>query len=301
MSMTTSPTAASLESNPVAKELVLKMKETCAASQKQLEKKRQQLLDLQAAQKAVYQSIVQQIATADAQIDEQLRTTREDMIRYDHQAKHFERLLAEQTAAEKNRQHQAKRQKTETPRPPPPHVEIAALGNRPFVASPRWDLERCGQFGCIINLGRTVRTTGEGWNVVIAKEPADHFTVRLTLPPTLRHPFAIGFTREPNFWKIPVINPPRIFAYHKTGWFLNAQKGSLCSRDGHEDEPFVDPLQSDDVLTVAYDYDLQTIGFKLNGKPLGDGPSFQQVKDLQLYPAIVSYDEDVEVEFVVDQ
>ncbi|ETV96698.1 hypothetical protein H310_10016 [Aphanomyces invadans] len=145
---------------------------------------------------------------------------------------------------------------------------------------------------------------GTGWNVIVATHPVDEFAVRMTWPASCSAPFspviAIGFTRDPNCWKIPVNHPPRSFPCHRTGWFVNANKGTVSTCDGRENEPCGLVLKSGDVLRATFDFTGETITFAQQLAPPCERPhvTLENVRSNALYPVFVSCDSGILVEFV---
>ncbi|EQC40793.1 hypothetical protein SDRG_01863 [Saprolegnia diclina VS20] len=164
----------------------------------------------------------------------------------------------------------------------------------------RWDLGRCGALASISDDLRLVKTTANGWNVVMGSTMVDVFSVQLFYPKTKAHnTIALGFTTEPDFWQQPTAET-NVFNFCDAGWFLNVRKGTRCSRDGHDDSPYATGLKSGDVLTVVLDRPLRTIRFLRNGNALGKslGVAYADIAETDLYPALVSYDRGVGVQLV---
>ncbi|CAK4638922.1 hypothetical protein LEN26_005696 [Aphanomyces euteiches] len=158
----------------------------------------------------------------------------------------------------------------------------------------RWDVARCGQFATISNEGRVVKTTGNGWNVVIGREPADRFSVKISFPTTKqKNSVAIGFTQETAFWKVPVQNPHSIFMFNEHGWFLNVRRGALCSKLGHDNDPYCAPFKTGDVLTVVLDRAANSISFYKNRKHMGI--AYTNVLETDLFPAMATYDRGLKI------
>ncbi|KDO28199.1 hypothetical protein SPRG_06248 [Saprolegnia parasitica CBS 223.65] len=151
-----------------------------------------------------------------------------------------------------------------------------------------WDLGRCGALASISDDRRLVKTTANGWNVVMG----DGMT-------KAHNTIALGFTTEPDFWRQPSA-ATNVFNFCDAGWFLNVRKGTRCSRDGHDDSAFATSLKSGDVLTVVFDRPLRTIRFLRNGNALGSslGVAYADIAETELYPALVSYDRGVGVQLV---
>ncbi|OQR93712.1 hypothetical protein ACHHYP_02334 [Achlya hypogyna] len=188
------------------------------------------------------------------------------------------------TQPKKAREVKAKRAKVEMDCTPPDLVDIC------------WDPARCGQLSSIAVGGRQVTTTGNGWNVVVADAVIDAFEVQLVFPKTkATNTIAIGFTAEPEFWREPTPKM-QIFDFWKSGWYINVRRGTLCSRYGHDDASFASSFKSGDTLTVVFDRTLKTIRFLRNGSPLGI--AYSDIEVSELYPALVSYDRGVGVNFV---
>ncbi|RHY09466.1 hypothetical protein DYB28_015111, partial [Aphanomyces astaci] len=166
-----------------------------------------------------------------------------------------------------------------------------------FAYHGRWDVARCGQFSEIDQQGRRMRSTSSGWNVVIGREPADSFVVRVSFPTTKqKNSVAIGLTKEPNFWKEPLQATHSAFDFNQFGWFLNVQRGALCSKAGHDNAPYCTRFKTGDVLAVVLDTDTSTMRFFKNGKDLG--VAFTDVTERDMYPAVITYDRGIKLELL---
>ncbi|CAK4074443.1 unnamed protein product [Aphanomyces euteiches] len=159
-----------------------------------------------------------------------------------------------------------------------------------------WDPERVGQYASVSNNGMTMKTRGPAWNVAMGNITVDCFAVKIGFPKTkYRNAIAIGFIKEPSFWEVQH-ESSAVFVFNYSGWYMNVRKGSLCSLQGHDDAPFVHPLKHGDILTVILDKTSKTISFLQNDTHLG--VAFKDIEDEALFPAIISYDANVEMTFV---
>ncbi|OQR94919.1 hypothetical protein THRCLA_22201 [Thraustotheca clavata] len=159
-----------------------------------------------------------------------------------------------------------------------------------------WDASRAGQFTSITDNGRTVLTNGYGWNVVIAEDMIETFDVHLHFPKSkYTNTIAIGFTCEPEFYHEPTPDM-QVFDFWKSGYYINVRRGTLCSRDGHDNASFGPAFKSGDILTVVFDRTMKTIRFLRNGNHLGI--AYSDIHESQLYPALVSYDRGVKIKLM---
>ncbi|KAF0716906.1 Aste57867_2590 [Aphanomyces stellatus] len=293
------------ESHPIAKEFVRKMKEQCSAGQALIEEQRAETQALLHANKQALASASEHFVQANKKMDAMLSALRAELGHLATREAEIQALLLSKPPMKKKRRKSTEPGNASSKTTTPPSSSTAtppALTAAPTPAPPpQWDLERCGPLGHISNLGRRVHMTGDGWNVVVAAAPVDLFRIRMTLPPTpLQHPVAIGFIWEPNLWKIPAMNPHRVFAFHKKGWFLDVQSGALCSRESSDEAPpppppSMDRIVSGDVISVSFDLHAETIVFAKNGASIG---TLRGVNEPTLFPAVVAHDEGVEVEFL---
>ncbi|OQR93709.1 hypothetical protein ACHHYP_02333 [Achlya hypogyna] len=281
------------------------MQQECVASKQAIRAQQKKLADIERAQQLALEAITAHFATTQRQLNQQRDELEKQFARCDERHNELNDILPAVTpkkrpaplasivtsSAKLARKGQAKRAKAEAAPIVLPVNEFAHVQHTDCA----WDLGRCGQFGMIRNMARTVTTTESGWNVVVATSTARRFSVLVTLPKNKMHnTIAIGFTHEPEFWRDPIDNPP-VFYFNHTGWYVNVRKGSLCSRD-HDDSPFVSKLKSGDVLTCIWDADAGTIRFLRNDLDLG--VAFKGIfgaHDWQLYPALISYDKNIEI------
>ncbi|ETV79555.1 hypothetical protein H257_06819 [Aphanomyces astaci] len=307
-------TGGSHANNPTAKGLVREIQAQLASRQGLLAEQREMILAQRASNTKLYSSIMDQLSAMDKQLDAQLAHVKQQRHQHDSYSRNVDKSLRQARATEAR---DAKRRKPAPPISAPPatsplvlstvsHGMAASSPATPSSSSatpvpPKWDVHKCGQFGHLSNLHRTVTLVGDGWNVVVATHPVDAFSVRVSWPATASGAVAVGFTREPNCWKIPVNNPPRSFPYHKTGWFVNVNQGTVSSCN--DDEYAKDQssrrwtFQTGEVLTAAFDFTRDEITFANEGNDQGT-IILDNVRSNALYPAVVSYDTGVQVEFV---
>ncbi|RHY32026.1 hypothetical protein DYB32_002953 [Aphanomyces invadans] len=173
---------------------------------------------------------------------------------------------------------------------------VAVHDMTPYLYPGRWDVARCGHYSEFDRNGRRLRTTSSGWNVVIGREPADAFVVRISFPTTKqKNTVAIGLTKDPSFWKEALQRPHSPLDFNQFGWFLNVQRGALCSKDGHDNTPYCTRFKTGDVLGVVLDAANSEMRFFKNGRDLG--VAFHVAKR-GMYPAVVTYDRGIKVEIV---
>ncbi|EQC40794.1 hypothetical protein SDRG_01864 [Saprolegnia diclina VS20] len=284
-------------------EMLKALRQDYATSKLHIRAQKKKLADLQRSQQLALEAMTTHFAMVTRQLDAQR----------DELDKQYSRISQRQTALDAL---VSRRQPVSTKRASPAPVVpkrklcqhkrvktedatlVLPVHESPHVAHTdvAWDLGRCGPLSMIRNHRRTVTMTEAGWNVVIGASVARRFSVLVTLPKNKYHnTVAIGLTHEPDFWQDPIDNTAPVFFFNHTGWYLNVRRGSLCSRD-HDDAPFAAKLKSGDVVTCIWDADAGSIRFLRNELDLG--VAFEGVfgsYDWQLYPALISYDKNVEV------
>ncbi|KDO28198.1 hypothetical protein SPRG_06247 [Saprolegnia parasitica CBS 223.65] len=281
-------------------EMLKTLRQDYATSKLHIRAQQKKLADLQRSQHLALEAMTSHFAMVTRQLDAQRNELDKQFVRISQRQTALDALLSRRqplaakraAPAQKRKLFHHKRIKAEEA------TIVLPVHESPHVAHTdvTWDLGRCGPLSMIRNHRRTVTMTAAGWNVVIGASVTRRFSVLVTLPKNKHHnTVAIGLTHEPDFWQDPITNTAPVFFFNHTGWYLNVRKGSLCSRD-HDDAPFASKIKSGDVITCVWDADAGSIRFLRNELDLG--VAFEGIfgsHDWQLYPALISYDKNIEV------
>ncbi|OQR94916.1 hypothetical protein THRCLA_08065 [Thraustotheca clavata] len=280
-------------------EMIKSIRQECIASKKTIRNHQKDLVNIQQAQQASMDQLIKQFDHVHQLIERQQEELNKQYTMLDKRQNSIDTLLPtisngsiKKRVVGTSSKQVNKRLKAEDPITLVPKDKFIEIPHTKF----QWDLDRCGPYAFIRNNAHSIYTTQAGWNVVVGTCTAKRFAVQITLPKNKYvNTIAIGFTHEPNFWRDPINKHPKVFFFNHTGWYMNIRKGTLCSRD-HDDSPFASKLKSGDVLSSIWDDVHGTIRFLRNDIDMG--VAFKGIfnhHNWQLYPAIVSYDKNIEI------